>query len=149
MNETQFQEYLEKRYYDQIDWYDRKSQKYKKLYLVFQSVVIVLAAVTPVLVALGGSWEKWLAVAVSALVAIGTSLLKAFKHQEVWISYRTTSETLKKEIYYYQAQIGEYGSSGNPIQLFVSRVESLLSQENTQWLSMQTSKDPSQKQDQG
>jgi Protein of unknown function (DUF4231) len=140
MKQDEFEKYKKERYEDQVDWYDRKSQKFKKLYLFFQAPVIILALIVPVVVVLEGSSTKWIAVVISALVAIGTSLLKTFKYQETWINYRTTCETLKKEIYYYDWKLGEYQSVKNPMQLFVERVESLLSQENTMWLSAHSPK---------
>ncbi len=138
MTDTDFERYRKERYEDQIAWYDRKSQKYKKLYVYFQSLVIVLALITPVAVALEQDmvWLKWLTVVISSLVAIGTTIMKTFTYQETWISYRTTCETLRKEIHFYDWRLGEYGSARDPRQLFVDRVESLLSQENTRWLSV-------------
>ncbi len=140
MNSGEFDKYLTGRYEDQTNWYDRKSQKYKKLYYAFQGPIIILAAITPILIALGESWERWSAVIISALVAIGTTFLKTFKYQETWINYRTTCETLKKEIYFYNWELGEYANFSDKKQLFVERVESLLSRENTMWLTAHTSK---------
>ena len=70
----------------------------------------------------------------AALVAISTAALKTFKYQENWISYRTTAETLKKEIHFYEATIQGYENVEDKEALFVERVESLISRENTFWL---------------
>ena len=70
------------------------------------------------------------------LVAIVASALKTFKFQENWINYRTTCETLKKEIHFYEAGIGEYANAEDKEVLFVERVENLISRENTLWLSV-------------
>lgn len=147
MTKEEFDQYVKGRYEDQIGWYDRKSGKYKKLYLRFQSVVVVLALAAPVLVALEQDivWGKWITVVVAALAAIGTAMLKTFKFQETWITYRTTCETLRKEIHYYQWELGEYAVADprRRMQVFVDRVESLLSQENTKWFSAHSKKDES------
>jgi len=45
-----------------------------------------------------------------------------------------TCETLKKEIHYYNAKLHDYAYSEDPESLFVGRVESLISRENTLWL---------------
>ena len=95
METEDFQKYLKERYEDQIDWYDKKSIWNQKLYRYFQWSVIILAAITPVLVAIECELTRWLAVIIAALVAIGTSILKTFKYQENWINYRTTCETVK------------------------------------------------------
>jgi len=69
-------------------------------------------------------------------VAILASVLKIFKYQENWINYRTTCETLKKELYFYDAGLNDYSSSKDKEAHFVERVESLISRENTLWLSI-------------
>lgn len=140
MEVAEFEKYLEERYHPQIKWYDIKAISNQNTYKIIQWLVIILAAVTPVLVAVGETWERWVAVVISALVAIGTSVLKTFKYQENWINYRTTCETLRKEIHYYNASINDYETSNDPMALFVERVEALISRENTLWLTVQKKK---------
>lgn len=138
MNKEEFEKYLEERYRDQVAWYSKKSRWNNKLYDRFQWSVIILASLTPVLVVVGEGWSQWLAAGVAVLVAIFTGALKAFKYQENWINYRTTSETLKKEIYYFEADIQGYDhfiNAEDKYSLFVQRVENLLSRENTLWIS--------------
>jgi len=141
METEDFQKYLKERYEDQINWYDKKSIWNQKLYRYFQWSVIILAAITPVLVAIHCELTRWLAVFIAALVAIGTSILKTFKYQENWINYRTTCETLRKEIHFYRAGSGDYRDSEDREALFVERVESLISRENTMWLTTQRPKE--------
>lgn len=141
MEPEEFQKYLNKRYYSQIDWYDNKSSWNKKRYEWFQWSLITLSAMTPVLIAIDWSLSaypslKWLPIVTSVLVAVLTSALKIFKFQENWISYRTTCETLKKEIYFLGARIGDYASVEDREALFIDRVENLISRENTLWLSV-------------
>ena len=78
---------------------------------------------------------KLLVSIISIGVIIGTSSSKVFKFQEKWINYRTTCETLKKEWYYYKSGIYEYKESENLEELFVERVENLISRENTYWMT--------------
>jgi hypothetical protein len=144
MSNEEFDRYVKERYKDQVNWYSRKADKNKMYYLLLQGTVIVLAAITPVIIALGEQVASWIGVLASSLVAIGTALLKAFKYQENWNNYRATCETLQREIHCYTAEIGEYGGSQDPQQLFVSRVESLISSENTVWLSTQKPKEGTQ-----
>ncbi len=135
MDAEEFQKYLQERYEDQIDWYDKKSVWSQKVYRRFQWCVIAFSAITPVLVAIEET--RWPAVVVAALVAIGTTALKTFKYQENWINYRTTCETLRKETYFYNACLGDYRDAEDREALFVERVESLISRENTMWLTTQ------------
>ena len=141
METEDFQKYLKERYEDQINWYDKKSIWNQKLYRYFQWSIIILAAITPVLVAIKCETTRWLAVIIAALVAIGTSILKTFKYQENWINYRTTCETLRKEIHFYKARLGDYRDPEDREALFVERVESLISRENTMWLTTQRPKE--------
>ena len=141
MNQENFEQYVKERYTRQVDWYDGKATENQKKYRVMQWSIIVLAALTPVLIELRlrGSYGH-LPTATSAVVAIVTAGLKTFKYQENWINYRTTCETLRKEYHYYNAVIGEYQELERGEKrrgLFVSRVESLISRENTMWLTGQ------------
>jgi hypothetical protein len=61
METEDFQKYLKERYEDQIKWYDKKSAWNQKLYRYFQCSVIILAAITPVLVAIPCDKIRWLA----------------------------------------------------------------------------------------
>jgi len=138
MDTDDFQKYLKERYEDQINWYDKKSIWNQKMYRCFQWAIIILSAITPVLVAIVPVVKAthWPAVVIAALVAIGTTSLKTFKYQENWINYRTTCETLRKEIHFYNAGIGNYkDTKGDSEALFVERVEALISRENTMWLT--------------
>jgi len=135
MDSESFERYLSDRYKKEIAWYDEKANCNRTLYHAFQWTLIILSAVTPILVVVGGQWQRWTAVVVSALVAIGTSALKTFQYHELWINYRTTCETLRKEIHYYQSRTSPYTNTADPEGLFVDRVEALISRENTLWLS--------------
>jgi hypothetical protein len=140
MNAEDFEKYLNQRYEDQINWYDKKAVWNQKLYQSFQWPVILLSTITPVLVAVAPEVTRWPAVVVAALVAVGTSALKTFKYQENWINYRTTCETLRKEIHFYKLGLGDYRDAEDIEALFVERVESLISRENTMWLRTQRPK---------
>lgn len=142
MEDNEFKKYLNERYYPQIEWYDKKAIWNQKLYKIFQWGIIILASVTPILVIIGDTWivGHWSAVLTSCLVAIGAASLKTFKFQENWINYRTTCETLRKEIHYYNARVDDYGDSNDPMGLFIKRVEALISRENTLWLAVQKQK---------
>ena len=136
MDKEAFNEYYEKRYRDQMDYYDRSSMKNQKKYRRFQWILIVLSAITPILAAI--DWEKFnlqiVVVVVSAIVAILTTSLKTFQYQELWVNYRATHEQLKPEIHYYNFNVGPYGAPGiDKEALFISRVETILDKEHQGW----------------
>lgn len=137
MDKQDFQDYLENRYYNQIKWYGSKSRYNQKMYKSCQIVITIFAVITPMLLFVQDKMLQWVAIVSSLTVAIGTALIKIFKYQENWINYRTTSETIKKEIHYYNARLHDYADAKDPEALFVDRVESLISRENTLWLVSQ------------
>ncbi len=149
MDQEAFSKYLTERYEDQIGWYDRKAASNQMIYRWLQWSLIALAAITPVLIEfkpqlLIAGWVQW-ATVTSAIVAILTAGLKTFKYQENWINYRTTCETLRKEKYFHEAGLGEYAGAEDKQALFVDRVESLVSRENTMWVSTHRAETKSEK----
>jgi hypothetical protein len=136
MDSETFKEYLEKRYYDQLNYYEKSSGRNQKKYKNFQWILIILSALTPVLAAIDS--EKfniqYVVVIVSAIVAILTTGLKTFQYQELWANYRATCEQLKPEIHYYNFNVGPYGMQGvDKEALFISRVETILDKEHQGW----------------
>jgi len=138
MNSQDFEKYLKERYYPQIDWYDKKAIQNEYMYAVFQWGIIILSAITPIMIALVP--VKLISIIISAIVAILTTGIKTFKFHENWINYRTTCETLKKEIYFYNSGTNEYANEKDKEAKFVERVESLISRENTLWLTTSKNK---------
>lgn len=136
MRKEKFEKYLEERYERQVKWYSDRSSKNKQYYHWFQWTAIILSAGIPILVvSMQDNW-KWITVVLSIALAIVTTALKTFKFQENWVNYRTTAETLKKEKHYYDASIAQYAATEDKEQLFVERVEALISRENTLWLTI-------------
>jgi hypothetical protein len=143
MTDEKFDAYLKERYLDQINYYDAKAEWNKKMYTLFQWTVIIVSAVMPVLVVstFEQGYTKWISAALSLLLAIGTSALKAFKYQENWFNYRQLVEGLKQEKYLYDAELGSYANNADKHAAFVNRVESLIGHENATWTSLQQQKD--------
>ena len=137
MDKTDFANYLEKRYYDQLNYYSSSAKKNQRRYKNIQWILIILSTITTILAALPRTDHfdfKYLIVVTAALVTILTSGLKTFQYQELWVNYRSTAEQLKPEIYYYNFNVGDYGKAGaDKESLFVSRVEQILSKEHTEW----------------
>ena len=144
MDKETFAKYLKDRYQDQISFYDKSALKNQGQYRWMQGTIIVLAALTPVIVELGreSDWVH-LATVTSAFVAILTASLKTFNYQENWLNYRTTCETLIKEQHFLEAGIGDYRTAEDKESLFVERVESVISRENTMWISTHKTQDSS------
>lgn len=137
MDTQDFEQYISGRYDDQIRWHDRKAATNKRWYLGFQTSIVILSVVTSVMTALDLNKQEtmwWVTpVVASALVAILTGLQKIFQLQELWIEYRMIAESLRRERYLHMARVGEYATLDSPNQLFVERVEEILSRQNRAW----------------
>ena len=147
--EDQFEEYLEKRYQKQIEWYNKKSSQNKRYYQWFQWIIIVISASLPGLILVIPSKWEFITVLFSAVLAIATAAVKTFRFQENWINYRAIAEALEKENHYYNAGAIEYATAKNKNQLFVERVEALISRENSLWMVVHTKKSDKEETQQG
>lgn len=128
-------EYLTGRLEPEIEWYDTKSGTNKKWNTIFKFVEICCAAVIPWLAGYAKDGHEWVSIVIGALgvaVAICAGISAVLKFQEQWIKYRTTAESLKKEKYLFQTKVEPYNVD-DPLSVLVQRVETLVSQENTNW----------------
>ena len=76
-----------------------------------------------------------------------TALSQLEKYQENWILYRTTTELLKKEKYFYENGVAEYSNldGSQRKKLLVERVESIVSSETSKYFTVHQ---PKQKENQ-
>ena len=128
-------EYVAKRLEVEIQWYDDKSSVNKLWNNVFKITEISCAAIIPFLAGYAREGRERVSIAIGALgvaVAICAGISALLKYQEQWIKYRTTAESLKKEKYLFQTRVDPYNIPA-ALPLLVQRVETLVSQENTNW----------------
>ena len=134
MNE---EEYLKNRLDDQINWYDRKSSQNQKTYKRLQFVLIISAASVPFISGYVDnlSYLQYLLGGIGVLIAAVTGLLSLYKFQEIWTTYRTTCESLRREKFLYLTKTDPYIEK-NAFNLLVQRVEALLAKENSSWVEV-------------
>lgn len=125
--------YWKERYLDQCAWYDRKSGRNKKWFLGVRLLVLAGAISVPIVLSFSDSPLTLVASILAGAVAFGEGALAMLEWHEKWIKYRTTAETLKKEGELFKARAGPYDGASKQEKLFVERVESLISRENTEW----------------
>jgi hypothetical protein len=128
------QQYLEQRLDNQIDWYERKGRRNRLWFLALRAFEIVLAAGIPLLTSVVRDKPDIgiLLGSMSVAIAVIAGILALFRFQELWIEYRATAETLKREKFMFLAQSGPYASPG-AFGALVERVETLLAAESTKW----------------
>ena len=126
-------EYIKERADDQIRWYSEKGSKNKMLY--YSSKIIEIFSTSMIILLVNfvdNDYSKYAISLFSLVVAISISISHIFKFHENWISYRTTSESLKHEKNIYIAGCPPYNSEDS-FCLFVENIESLISRENSEW----------------
>lgn len=137
MEKTTFENYLLERYQIEIQYYENRAARNKALYYGLSAITIIISSMTSIILYLVNVYSmdylKIIAFLLSASVSILMAILSLYNFHEKWINYRTTSESLKKEIHYYDAKLGDYAESENPESIFVERVEEMISTEHTKW----------------
>jgi len=128
-------EYIEQRLDNQKNWYSKNSQKNQHLHKRLQIVQILSAAMIPFLPSLIIEQSKCLNIvtgALGVLIAVIAGVSALYKFDEKWIKYRTSAESLKHEKFLYETKVEPYDTE-DPFPLLVQRVETLISQENSDW----------------
>lgn len=133
MTDEEFDKYEKERYQKEIRWYDTRSRQNQWGYRATQIYSVAASVSIPVLLNID-DFNLLIISIIAASVAGVQSLSSLVKFQENWLNYRTTAETVRKEIHFLHAGVDEYGTVEDKRALFVKRVESLISRENTMWL---------------
>jgi methylthioribose-1-phosphate isomerase len=132
MDAGTFEEYLEERYRREVAWYGRRARQNQRWYRVVKVYTVSAAAAIAALAAFEVPLEA--VAALGASIATLEGLSGILKFHENWLNYRTTAETLKKEIHFYRSGGGDYHEAADAKALFVQRVEAIISRENSLWL---------------
>lgn len=137
MEEDVFNQFLTKRFNDQLQWFEAKAATQKKRYHALQTSVVVLSSSLPVLVTTVPPSQNWVTATASVMLAIGTALLKMLHLPEAWINYRDTAQCLRQEQSWLEFQIGAYAEleASAARRKFIERVEDILSKESGNWRS--------------
>ena len=122
---------------DQISWYDRKSSGAQRIFKRIKVAEILAAAIIPFLAGISLPNDKLIIAGLGVLITILEGILHLNQYQQLWGNYRSTCESLRHEKYVYLAGAGPYKGVADPRALLAERVESLVSQEDAQWSSMQ------------
>ena len=120
---------------DQIGWYDKKSAYNQRMFKMLKAATIVIAIAIPLCAAFGA--PPAITAVLGALIALIEAIQQLNQYQQYWITYRSTCEALKHEKFLFLGKAGPYASAANPLALLAERVESLVSQENAKWASLQ------------
>ena len=127
--------YLEERLQNQIDWYSAKSKKNQDWFKLLRLVEILAAATIPFLAGYVTDATPLFKISIGllgVLIAVVAGIISLNKFQEIWVEYRTTSETLKHQKYLFLTGVAPYAGD-KAFQLLVQTVEGIISKENSDW----------------
>jgi len=132
MNEK---EYFSERLDDQIKWYSSKSRYNQNMYKRLGLLEIISASLIPLLSGLSSmiSYSEWIIGILGVIIAVAAGGSALYKFHENWLAYRTTLEALKHEKLLYLTQTAPYDNDER-FQTLVSRAESIMVNENQNWL---------------
>lgn len=128
-------EFIEQRVDDQIEWYCAKSGWNQRCFKRLRILEMLCAASIPFVVTYVVDESNTLRIVAGVLgiiVAVISGVISLYRFQENWEQYRTTSESLKHEKFLYLTNAEPYNHD-EAFPLFVQRIESLISKENSSW----------------
>jgi hypothetical protein len=136
-NKTIFEasDYIKERLEDQIDWYDKKSKWNQRWFKALKVAEFVAAGSIPLLTGVLGPYissSNLIVGILGALIALLAGILSLYQFQENWNNYRTTCESLKHEKFMFLTRVAPY-EGDEACKTLVSRIESLISKENSDW----------------
>ena len=142
-------DYLETRVKSQREWYEKKANENKKMFVSYQTRIIILGALIPVLVAFESvvpllkDYGGPITAVISAIISIYAGLDKLKQPQPNWFNYRANEESMKKEEWFYQYLAGPYKklNKAEATTLFVERIESIISADIARTTNTNQSKD--------
>jgi hypothetical protein len=75
-----------------------------------------------------------------ALLGVGVVVLEGLQHlnqyHQLWLGYRSTCEALQHEKFLFLADAGPYGATEDKRAHLAERIEELISNEHTRWVSI-------------
>jgi Protein of unknown function (DUF4231) len=121
------------------DWYDRAASRYRIGYIsvkIFQ--LVVTASIPVVAIAMhAGRYEGLTTGTLAAILLVAEGIQQTLQLLPRWTKYRAAHSALRREKLLYDATAGPYAQAPIPIALLTERVNAIISDENTAWLSIQ------------
>ena len=142
------EQYLKDRVDNQINWYDNKAVKYKRLdqyistFAIFSTSLIPLLSLLPYISNIDNNLLTFITCLLGIITAMLLSFSKIFKFADLHNIYRLTCEKLKQEKYLYLSEADIYSKNKTSYPLFVSRVESILTTEVGNWSQLNEKREP-------
>lgn len=130
------EKYFADRLNNQINWFDKESQKNQSLFKRLQVTSILAAAAIPFLSGFITDTSLYLKIIVGVLgllIAAITAILGLYNLQKNWLQYRSTCESLKHEKFLFLTKTEPYNTE-LAFNTLVQRVEGIVAGENIKWV---------------
>lgn len=133
--------YIEIRLIPQMDYYSKSSRKYKKIYMLCKTIIIVFGALLPVATLFSdyGILAKVIITALGTSVSAITAYLELQNYHALWGNYRIKREQLLSILMYYFTDTGVFTNITNLNQkdaFLIEYCEQCLSEEHQIWSRM-------------
>jgi Protein of unknown function (DUF4231) len=137
--------YKQERLQKQIDWHSKKARENKLRFRLCQIIILIASAIIPIInvgsiaeTNIANYQTRIISSIIGAIIVVITAITQLEKYQENWILYRTSTELLKKEKYFFENNVGEYSNLGEEERnkLLVERVESIVSAETSKYFTI-------------
>jgi hypothetical protein len=136
VSDQEFQEYLKGRFETLVKYYDNRSKSNKRWHRVCSVLIILISASLVPIVSTGVLADhRVIGGVLAASVVVATAIGAYFQFNENWLNYRATWDALQREPHLRIAGVGEYYESKDRNSLFVQRVEAIVSEQGSEWLS--------------
>ena len=126
---------------DRALWYIRAARRNKRFYHTFTVLAMTLPLIVTVITSIDGlnNWRKWISAILSTLVAICSFLVGHFRHLEHWTNYRSTIESILREMNKFTSKAGCYKSAegDDAVRIFAERVDRYIGDEQAKWCEWQ------------
>jgi hypothetical protein len=139
------EDYIEKRYKKQLDWYEKHAIQSRVTYYTFQILIVLAAALVPIINVFPSNDNntytiKIISSILGSFIVIFTGVLQITKSNENWMSYRSTAELMKSEYQRFKMGVGDYSEEKisdkeNRSLLFIERMETIIAEEGKKFMN--------------
>ncbi|MBP1744890.1 MAG: hypothetical protein H6Q58_1868 [Firmicutes bacterium] len=121
----------------QINWYEGKSRKNRKIFKMMKFIQITMAILIPAIVHVDLPITKWIISILGVLIAIFESVQYMNQYEATWISHSVIAERLEREKFLFLSVAGHYQTLDETERLtqLAERVEELISIEQPNWIN--------------
>ncbi len=122
---------------DQLGYFNSKAVSYQAQYKRIKLLLIAISAAIPILAFLPlGDLSRYVVAAAGVAIALLEGLLLLNDYGKLWVKYRANAESLQRERWLLLSGAGDYRDKppADALRLLAERTESLLADENRQWV---------------